>query len=77
MPLMAIVVCESPLQDRGTVAMVGNSLLISFGMIQGTVSGYGVIFDRVTNHVFYLIENVSDGLKVGDSVRVGPSIHTC
>lgn len=65
-----IVECSSPLQDRGTVVQVGDSLLVSFGMIQGSVVAYGVINDPVTNRVYYLIEHAPDDLKVGDGARI-------
>lgn len=72
--MQAIVMCTDPRQDRGQVIMVGTSLLVSFGMIQGTVSAYGVIYDQVTGNVFYLVENVPDSVKVGDGVRVRTTI---
>lgn len=70
----AIVECSSPLQDRGTVVQVGDSLLVSFGMIQGSVVAYGVINDPVTNRVYYLIEHAITDLKVGDGARIRTTI---
>lgn len=67
----AIVKCQSPKHDNGTVIVSSScELLLTFGLYMLPVVGYNVCHNPKTDECYYLLENLPRKLEVGSGVRI-------